>query len=39
MEMGWRLDYFLVSNKKFINDSQILDDIYGIDHCQILLDI
>lgn len=36
---GWRLDYFLVSNKKIIKDSKILDEIYGSDHCPILLDI
>jgi exodeoxyribonuclease-3 len=35
--VGWRIDYFLVSNR-FINnvrDSWILDDIMGSDHCPI----
>lgn len=38
---GWRIDYFVVSNRllKDVNDSQILNDIYGSDHCPILLDI
>lgn len=38
---GLRLDYWLVSHdlKDFVVDSKILDDIYGSDHCPILLDI
>ncbi len=39
--VGWRIDYFYVdkriSNK--INDCSILSNIYGSDHCPILLDI
>lgn len=39
--IGMRLDYWLVSNdlKDKIVDSKILDDIYGSDHCPIMLDI
>lgn len=38
---GLRLDYWLVSRelKDCVVDSMILDDIYGSDHCPILLDI
>ncbi len=38
---GWRIDYFVVSNRllKVVNDSKILNEIYGSDHCPILLDI
>jgi len=38
---GWRLDYFLIHNKfkKIINNSKILSNIIGSDHCPILLDI
>lgn len=38
---GLRLDYWLVSRelKDCIVDSKILDDIYGSDHCPILLEI
>ena len=38
---GWRIDYFIVSNRliKDINDSLILNDIYGSDHCPIELDV
>lgn len=36
---GWRLDYFLVSNKLIdkVYDSMIRDDIRGSDHCPIVL--
>ena len=38
---GWRIDYFVLSddlkNNKF--DAQILNEIYGSDHCPVLLDI
>lgn len=36
-----RLDYWLVSNdlKDKIVDSKILDDVYGSDHCPIMLNI
>ena len=39
--IGWRLDYFLVSNNledKMIN-AQILNNIMGSDHCPIELDL
>tara|TARA_Y100000389_G_scaffold157418_3_gene158547 strand:- start:1644 stop:2414 length:771 start_codon:yes stop_codon:yes gene_type:complete len=34
---GWRIDYFLVSQDTKINDCQILNKIYGSDHCPISL--
>ena len=38
---GWRIDYFLVSAKlkDKITDADILDEIYGSDHCPIFLEI
>jgi len=38
---GWRIDYFLVSEdlKSQMNSVDILNDIYGSDHCPVLLDI
>ena len=38
--VGWRLDYFLVSNcyLENIKTSKILNDVYGSDHCPILLE-
>ena len=38
---GWRIDYFLVSEglKGQMNSVDILNDIYGSDHCPVLLDI
>ena len=38
---GWRIDYFLVSDsiKDKIEDSKILTEIYGSDHCPVELDI
>lgn len=38
---GWRIDYFLVDKSIFdkVSDSQILNDVFGSDHCPILLDI
>lgn len=39
--IGWRIDYFLVSNR-FINNVKnvkIYRDIYGSDHCPIGIDI
>lgn len=38
---GWRIDYFLVSDnlKDSIKKTDILTDIYGSDHCPILLEI
>lgn len=39
--IGWRIDYFLVSNdlKKKVQRAEILPQVYGSDHCPILLDI
>lgn len=36
---GWRIDYFLVSNRLVprVRDSLILNDIYGSDHCPVCL--
>ncbi len=38
---GWRIDYFLVSKDILdrVKDSYILDNIYGSDHCPVMLDI
>ena len=38
---GWRIDYFVVSDrlKDEVNDSAILTDVYGSDHCPVALDI
>lgn len=38
---GWRIDYFLVTKDlfKFVKKSEILNDVYGSDHCPVLLDI
>ena len=38
---GWRIDYFIVSDsiKKNVEDSKILTQITGSDHCQVELDI
>lgn len=38
---GWRFDYFLVSkkSKKNVKKAEILRDVYGSDHCPILLEI
>ena len=40
-DIGWRLDYFLLSDfaKDKISDAKILKDIYGSDHCPVLLDM
>lgn len=39
--IGWRLDYFLTSKSIIdkVQDSLILDDVMGSDHCPIVLDI
>ena len=39
--IGWRIDYFIVSNsiKEKITKTDILTDIYGSDHCPVLLEI
>ena len=38
---GWRIDYFLVSDelKNKICDSKILTDVYGSDHCPVVLEL
>ncbi|HCA71478.1 MAG TPA: exodeoxyribonuclease III [Ruminococcaceae bacterium] len=38
---GWRIDYFLTSNRLFsqVRRSEILADVYGSDHCPILLEL
>jgi exodeoxyribonuclease-3 len=38
---GWRIDYFVVSDrlKNCISDVRILSEIFGSDHCPVLLDI
>ena len=37
--VGWRIDYFIVSNRivSKVNDSIILDQILGSDHCPVKL--
>lgn len=39
--IGWRIDYFIISNeiRDILEDSYILDDIKGSDHCSICLKI
>lgn len=36
---GWRIDYFLVSEclKEQIEEAEILNDVYGSDHCPVVL--
>ena len=38
---GWRIDYFLVSNRLFprVTDASIRNDVFGSDHCPITLTI
>ena len=38
---GWRLDYFIVSNRLMekVSDSKIHTDIFGSDHCPVELDV
>lgn len=38
---GWRIDYFLTSDnlKKLITEADILTDIFGSDHCPVLLEL
>lgn len=38
-DLGWRLDYFLVSDKNIISNGIIHKDIYGSDHCPISLEL
>jgi len=39
--IGWRIDYFFVSDDliKNVKDSYILSEVYGSDHCPIVLDL
>lgn len=39
--VGWRLDYFIISEKYFnkVKSSKILDEVLGSDHCPIELDL
>ncbi len=39
--IGWRIDYFLISPGLVgaVRDADILNDIMGSDHCQVVLDI
>lgn len=39
--VGWRIDYFFISKslEKKVKDIEILNDIYGSDHCPLLIDI
>ncbi|WP_029422842.1 exodeoxyribonuclease III [Alicyclobacillus macrosporangiidus] len=39
--IGWRIDYFLVSSRlrPFIVDARIDSDVYGSDHCPIVLEM
>lgn len=39
--IGWRIDYFLVSNRfiKRVSDTMIYSDVYGSDHCPIGIEI
>ncbi len=37
--IGWRIDYFLVSDKEKIKAADCLNDYWGSDHCPVLLDI
>ena len=41
MNKGWRFDYFLVSKdlKKKVKRAKILKDVFGSDHCPILLEV
>lgn len=38
---GWRIDYFLVSDRfiERVKDARILNDVFGSDHCPVLLEI
>ena len=38
---GWRIDYFLVSERlrEKVKDARILSDVYGSDHCPVLLEL
>ena len=38
---GWRIDYFLVSDRlrPYVKEACILSDIYGSDHCPVMLEL
>ena len=38
---GWRIDYFVVSDrlKDRIKDTYILNEIFGSDHCPVVLEL
>lgn len=38
---GWRIDYFIVSDriKDKVRDFRVLSDVYGSDHCPILIEV
>lgn len=38
---GWRIDYFLVSNRfaNRVKDARILSDVFGSDHCPVLIEV
>ncbi len=38
---GWRIDYFLVSNRfaDRVKDARILSDVFGSDHCPVLIEV
>ena len=38
---GWRIDYFLISDfaKGLVKKADILTDVYGSDHCPVLLQV
>lgn len=38
---GWRIDYFLVSSRfmDHVKDAKILSDVFGSDHCPVVLEI
>jgi len=39
--IGWRIDYFFVSNSfvKYIRKAEIMDNVYGSDHCPVIIEI
>jgi exodeoxyribonuclease-3 len=38
---GWRIDYFLVSNRiaEKVSDVALLNEVYGSDHCPVRLEL
>ena len=36
---GWRIDYFLITEDIIVNKCDLLNEVYGSDHCPIYLDI